>query len=91
MNPIKDIGGKIKSNIVLKKVNTRLTSVLVDKIGASSILGRKNYEFYYKKIGDMIKNGKHQEAMDYANQEAIKVRNQVQEENTIKRSKYKSL
>lgn len=86
MGAIKDITGAAKSYIKLKSVNHRLTSTLVEKIGGEGTIGAKNMDIYYKKIGDMISRGQHQQAMDYANQEASKVKSQTQEENKLKRA-----
>lgn len=68
-------------------VKADATRRMVNNIGASSILGQKNYNTYYERIGKMMDTAQGTELRDYVRNEHTKVDTQVKAERMMKRAK----
>jgi hypothetical protein len=72
---IKAIGGMARSKYSRMKADSAFSSKMMRTIGGEGIVGWKNYNYYGRKIGEMVKAGKHEEAKKYARQEHFRVVN----------------
>lgn len=70
---LKDITNAIGAKLQKASVGRKLTRKLVSNIGSSTVLGQKNTDTYYSRIGKMVKEDKQEEAMEYSKSEGDKV------------------
>lgn len=70
---IKDLVGLAKSKFNRFKSNSAFRTFAMKGL-PGGVLGEKNYNIVYKKVTELIEEGKHQEALDYTKDQRRKVR-----------------
>lgn len=74
MSPVRDIANLTRSVVRRKLTDRALTSYLTRRIGPEGIVGAKNYDTNYSRIGSMVARGQQGEAEEYANKQEAMVK-----------------